>query len=34
MIGFSVGCYNPDIDPDGDCARSLVSLLSAVLSQP
>lgn len=34
MIGFSVGCYNPDIDPDGDCARSLVSLLSTVLGQP
>ena len=34
MIGFSVGCYNPDRDPDGDCARSLVSLLGEVLSQP
>ncbi|MCW2935789.1 MAG: Arginase/agmatinase/formiminoglutamase [Actinomycetia bacterium] len=34
MIGFSVGCYNPDIDPDGDCARSLVSLLGKVLGQP
>jgi arginase len=34
MIGFSVGCYNPDIDPDGDCARSLVGLLGQVLGQP
>jgi arginase len=34
MIGFSVGCYNPDMDPDGDCARSLVGLLSEVLGEP
>jgi arginase len=31
MIGFSVGCYNPDLDPSGSCARDLVSLLAAVL---
>jgi arginase len=34
MIGFSVGCYNPDMDPDGDCARSLVGLLGKVLGRP
>jgi arginase len=34
MIGFSLGCYNPDLDPDGDCARSLVGLLGQVLGQP
>jgi arginase len=34
MIGFSVGCYNPDADPDGECARSLVGLLGEVLGQP
>jgi arginase len=33
MIGFSVGCYNPDLDPDGDCARSLVGLLGQVLGK-
>jgi hypothetical protein len=32
MIGFSVGCYNPDMDPDGSCARDLVTLLGTVLS--
>jgi arginase len=32
MIGFSVGCYNPDIDPSGSCARDLVSLLGTVLT--
>src|SRR5258708_111854 len=34
MIGFSVGCFNPDMDPDGDCARSLVGLLGKVLRRP
>jgi len=34
MIGFSVACYNPDRDPDGDCARSLVKILGEVLGQP
>jgi arginase len=33
MIGFSVGCYNPDMDPDGECARSLAGLLGKVLGQ-
>jgi arginase len=31
MVGFSVGCYNPELDPDGDCARALVELLGVVL---
>jgi arginase len=31
MVGFSVGCYNPDIDPSGSCAQALVGLLGAVL---
>jgi arginase len=33
MIGFSACCYNPDLDPDGDCARSLVGLLGKVLGK-
>jgi arginase len=33
MVGFSVGCYNPDMDTDGDCGRALVSLLGHVLHQ-
>jgi len=33
MVGFSVGCYNPDMDPDGDCARALVGLLGKALGQ-
>jgi arginase len=31
LAGFSVGCYNPELDPDGDCARALVDLLGVVL---
>jgi arginase len=31
MIGLSVGCYNPELDPDGDCAGALVNLLGVVL---
>jgi arginase len=34
MIGFSLGCYNPDLDPDGDGARSLIGLLGKVLRRP
>jgi arginase len=33
MAGLSVGCYNPDMDADGDCARALVGLLGEVLGQ-
>jgi arginase len=31
MVGFSVGCYNPQRDPGGDCARSLTQLLASLL---
>jgi arginase len=33
MTGLSVGGYNPERDPDGDCARALVSLLGEILGQ-
>lgn len=33
MVGFSVACFNPQRDPDGDCARSLTTLLGSLLSQ-
>jgi arginase len=33
MTRLSVGCYNPDMDCDGDCARALVGLLGEVLGQ-
>jgi arginase len=33
MTGLSVGCYNPERDSDGDCARALVGLLGEVLGQ-
>jgi arginase len=32
MIGFSVGCYNPQRDPGGDCARSLTDLLGSLFA--
>jgi arginase len=25
LVGISVGCYNPEKDPDGACGRALVS---------
>ena len=34
LIGVSVGCYNPDKDPDGTCGQSLTDLLVQVLGQP
>jgi arginase len=33
MTGLSIGCYNPDMDRYGQCARSLVGLLGEVLAQ-
>ncbi len=33
MVGFSVGCYNPQRDPGGDCARSLTDLLGSLLGR-
>jgi arginase len=32
LIGMSVGCYNPDKDPDGRCGENLADLLVAVLA--
>ncbi len=32
MVGFSVGCYNPQRDPSGDCARSLTDLLGSLFA--
>ena len=31
VIGFSLAGYNPEKDPDGRSARSLVGLLSEIL---
>jgi arginase len=31
LIGASVGCYNPEKDPDGRCGAALVDLLADVL---
>ena len=32
MVGFSVGCYNPQRDPSGGCARSLTDLLGSLFA--
>lgn len=32
LSGFSVGCYNPQLDPGGGCARDLVTLLGSALA--
>jgi arginase len=34
MVGFSVACFNPQRDPDGNCARSLTALLGSLLRDP
>jgi arginase len=34
MIGFSLGCYNPSKDPDGQYGAALADLLTEVLSPP
>ena len=31
LVGFSLGCFNPDTDPDGAAGARLVDLLSRVL---
>jgi arginase len=31
LVGFSLGCYNPDKDPDGACGRALVDALESAL---
>ncbi|MGH2989676.1 MAG: arginase family protein [Solirubrobacterales bacterium] len=33
IVGVSLGCYNPDRDPDGACGRTLVEALEAVLAR-
>jgi arginase len=32
LIGVSLGCYNPDKDPDGACGRALVDALRSALA--
>jgi arginase len=34
MIGFSLGCYNPSKDPDGEYGAALADLLADVLAGP
>ena len=29
LIGASIGCYNPEKDPDSACGRALVALVGA-----
>jgi arginase len=31
VLGMSVACYHPQLDPDGSCARLIVDLVSAAL---
>ena len=31
LVGFSLGCYNPDKDPDRACGRALVEALGSAL---
>ncbi|MEP6757843.1 MAG: arginase family protein [Actinomycetota bacterium] len=31
LVGFSVGCYNPDKDPDGACGRALADVLRTAI---
>jgi len=31
LAGVSVGCYNPDKDPDGSCGQRLTDLLVQIL---
>ncbi|MDI1461224.1 arginase family protein [Catellatospora sp. KI3] len=33
LAGLSLGCYNPDKDPDGACGRELVDLLAQALAR-
>src|SRR5262249_15273993 len=32
LTRFSIGCYNPQLDPDGSCAHDLVTLLGSALA--
>jgi len=31
LVGFSVGCYNPDKDPDGSCGRALADVFRVAI---
>jgi hypothetical protein len=31
LVGFSLGCYNPEKDPDRACGRALVDALARAL---
>ncbi len=33
IVGFSVGCYNPDKDPDGSSGRALVEMFRAAIGE-
>ena len=33
IVGFSVGCYNPDKDPDGSSGRALVEMFRAATGE-
>jgi len=32
LLGVSLGCFNPDKDPDGSCGEALADLLVQVLA--
>jgi hypothetical protein len=32
LLGVSLGCFNPEKDPDGSCGVALADLLEAVLA--
>jgi arginase len=34
LVGVSIACFNPDLDPTGDQATRIVSLLASVLGEP
>jgi arginase len=34
LVGVSIGCYNPQKDPDGACGAALTDMLVDVLAVP
>jgi arginase len=34
LIGVSIGCYNPEKDPESKCGRALVDALDEILARP
>ena len=34
LVGLSLGCYNPEKDPDGACGRALVDAWRELLASP